>query len=141
MTEVCNPESLQQPESIAQMLDAKFEQAYALAEAGQKGYVVEPKDAKAHYIRLHKDDHDYDLMVGRPLPDSEIPPNVDYSVITIRWRNYVGHGNEDLLVLKDEPDKLFADAGDYQGGLPIDSETTAEIFAFIREAQLQDRHL
>lgn len=138
MTEVCNPEAIMEPESIGLMIDAKFEQAASMQASGVEGYLIEHYDAKAQYVRLFKQDGDYDLMIGRPMPGSETPQNVEYWIITLRWRNYVDKGNEDMLVLKGRPDKIYEDIGGLNNGSTIDSDRTTEMLDFIRHADLRD---
>jgi hypothetical protein len=139
MTEVYNRETAREPETLGEVLEGRFGEAVSKRQAGIDGYIIEPKDSNTEFIRLHKDTETYDLMVGRPTDGSEAPENFAYWIITIRKKDFFKHADFDMMMQKDEPDRLYELVDEYNAGSPINPEKATELLDYIRAAQLVDR--
>lgn len=140
MTEVYNPETVREPQTLGGVLEGKFDDAVSKRQAGVEGFIIEPKDSNTEFIRLHKDSETYDLMVGRPTAGSEAPENLAYWIITIRKKDFFKHADFDMMMQKDDPARLYELVDEYYAGSPIDPDVTGEVLEYVKSARLLDRN-
>lgn len=106
------------------------------AEQTEGGLVIieEPEGAESQFLRLKNDDADYEIILGRPKPSSEVFGVIDYWVMPVQTGNLAETMPFfEMAMFRKQPGRIYDNTIADRPGEPVSDSTEREMYRYIHQ--------